>query len=102
MGKPNIHTPRELVNHIKQVVGDKWYISVSDDRDTEYSPGHGSLNRRWWHCCVYLTRPVQIRASVLDRTFPGLVRRVEKELWKAIEAELLKHKRNGVPITITR
>jgi hypothetical protein len=92
VAKLKIHTPRELVNHIKSVIGDKWYISVSDDRDTEYCPHRGPLNRHWWHCCCYIVKPVQIRVSVLDRTFPGLVRRVEREMWKTLEAEILKQK----------
>ncbi len=91
MAKKKIETPRELVNYIKSVLSDKWWIEVGETTRCEWSPILGPANVHYWYVTVTILEPLKVGAFIQDTSFPGLVKSVDSRLWDKLKEDFLKH-----------
>lgn len=90
---PKCRTPADLVKAIHRVLGDKWFISVNEDRSWFVTAFSATThhNRIEWRCFAILHDPIEIHVSVSAPSLAALVKRVDREFWQLIQAEYRKH-----------
>lgn len=85
----DIKTPLALAKWVGNILGDKWRLSV-DETSSVYLGSYGSRKTYEWRFFAWCSEPLKIHVSVSAKSFAGLVKVVDRDLWEAIREEFLK------------